>query len=119
MITAFVLLPDRCFLLLDSPSPEADAARLANWAVGGIPGMAIDESGLPKNGYDIAIEERDDSDESLGDVIEPDARSDVGSVVDAVVAARLRLLLPPPPPVFFRLPASGVGNLRSLMAGMR
>ena len=90
LITDLVLLPDRCFLLLDSPSPAAGAARLANWAVVGIPGMAIDASGLPKNGYDIAMEERDESDESLADVIEPDARRDVGSVVDAVVARRCR-----------------------------
>ena len=103
-----------------------DAARFDNWAVDGEPaeGIAIEASGLPKNGYDMAIDESEDSDELLsrGDVIEPEERREVGSVVLAVVVAPLlRLLLPPPPLLFLWLlllsvVVGVVNSLRSLTA---
>jgi hypothetical protein len=88
-------------------------------------GMAREASGLPKKGYDMAMEERDDKLE-LGVVADPEVwtETEAGSRLLEVLALRRFLLLE----LLLRLAellvvgvaaASGVMNLSSVPAGGR
>lgn len=88
-------LPDRFLSSLAGEEEEVDWADWTDWTAAAMAGgMAREASGLPKKGYDMAMEERDDKLE-LGVVADPEVwtETEAGSRLLEVLALRRFLLL--------------------------